>query len=138
MQDSRDIQAANKAHQDSIDAEKQKMMRFRQAMAQNLEESRRLKHMKDEQDKYMNQMEDEKNKKFNYFSDHDHRNQQRLQHLADFNKFHNQMVEQYKSNVGQAQGQRLAQMMNIIERDEKQLRDKAMTDEQKEAQLRKY
>ena len=60
-------------------------------MAQNLEESRRLKHIKDEQDRKINQIEDEKIKSYNYFTEHDNRNAQRMQHFNDFNKFQNQI-----------------------------------------------
>lgn len=43
-------------------------------MAQNLEESRKLKAIKDEQDRKIGQIEDEKIRSYNYFTEHDHRN----------------------------------------------------------------
>ena len=46
-------------------------------MAHNLEESRKMKAIKDEQDRKINQIEDEKIKNYNYFTEYDNRTAQR-------------------------------------------------------------
>ena len=54
-------------------AEEEKRRKFRELMAQNLEESRKHKQWKEQTEKEREQIQNDKIAKFNYFTDHDHR-----------------------------------------------------------------